>query len=541
MRVTAKLMKERKWAFCLIFFVLCFNPLFYFWAGDISLKDKCMSWIICTVSGLAFSCLDLFLKKRGEKIYLSLFFLLSLVPNLVVWSYLYLSDLYMKRDMFWVIFNSNITESTEYVQQFITWPFFLTAFIYIGLGLGFILKTNSRQAIPVGKFPLIFTFSILIILTDISLQYLSQAIPTLEFYKSYLLFRKEFYVFEKEKKLRMQLTTEVHCMLPDSTKHTFIILLGESTTTCHMGIYGYFRKTTPRMESRRKELAIFTDVITPDTHTYGVMQKTLTFANHKYPEYYKEKASVVELFNAAGFETYWIANNPILDKWGASYGVIAQGVHQISDVSLSKKPDEIVLNDLKKILENNESGKNKAIFIHLMGSHHAYHSRYTKPFEHFDHKEAHDLADLDFRDDKIKQTIDEYDNSILYGDFVFDSILKELEKTGESAYLLFFSDHGEEVFDTRAASGHLMSNVYPCQCRIPFILWRSERYKAENPDIVIDTSRPYSIEDVIYSISTLSKLEYVDNDQRFSIFSPEYQLPGKRLVGTEDYEEILKK
>jgi heptose-I-phosphate ethanolaminephosphotransferase len=86
-----------------------------------------------------------------------------------------------------------------------------------------------------------------------------------------------------------------------------------------------------------------------------------------------------------------------------------------------------------------------------------------------------------------------------------------------------------------------MSNVYPCQCQIPFVLWRSEKYKEENPDIVIDTTRPYSIEDVIYSLSTLSRLTYKDNDQTLSIFSADFADPGKRLVGKEDYEDVLKK
>jgi heptose-I-phosphate ethanolaminephosphotransferase len=521
--------------------VLFFIPCFYFWAEDVTLKDKCNAWLICFVTGLALSVFDLFFKKRGEKIYLSLLFLLSLAPNLINWSYLFLSNLYMKRDMYWVIFNSNIVESTEYVQQFITWPIFSTAIIYLGLGIFFIRKTRSKQSLPIRKNPLLFALPIMIAMTDISLQYASQTVPTLEFYKSYVLFCREYVLFEKEKALRMQLTMDIRCHLPNTTNHVFVVILGESTTVCHMGIYGYFRETTPFLENHRNELDIYTDVVTSDTHTYGVMQKALTFANHQHPEYYKQKASVVELFNAAGFETYWIANNPILDKWGASYGVVAQQARTLYDVSLAKQPDEIVLAGLKKILHEDSEGRNKLIFIHLLGNHHAYRSRYPKTFEYYDHERDNDLADLGFRDANMKQTIDEYDNSIRYGDFVYNLILDEVKKTNTSSCVLFFSDHGEEVFDTRNANGHHMTNVYPCQCRIPFILWRSEQYKEENPEIIIDTARPYSIEDVIYSISTLSKLDYTDNDQTCSIFSKEYQAPAKRMVGKEHYEDILKK
>ena len=31
---------EKKWTFILIYFILLFNPIFYFWADNISLKDK---------------------------------------------------------------------------------------------------------------------------------------------------------------------------------------------------------------------------------------------------------------------------------------------------------------------------------------------------------------------------------------------------------------------------------------------------------------------------------------------------------------------
>jgi heptose-I-phosphate ethanolaminephosphotransferase len=540
MQITAGLLKEKKWAFCLIFFILLFNPLFYFWAEDVSLKDKYFHWITCIIVGLAFSGIDLFLQKKKEKIYLTILFLLSLAPNMIVWSYLYLSNLYMKRDMFWVIFNSHLHESEEYLQHFIPWQIVLVAVVYIGLSLFFIIKAHSEKALSSKKYPALFVFSILIILTDISLQYLSQAVSTLDFYKSYVLFKRENKLFEKERELRSHLKIEVESTLPDSINHVFVVLLGESTTTCHMSLYGYFRETTPRMEARRGELDIFTDVVTPDTHTFGVMQKVLSFANHQHPDYYREKASIVELFNAAGFETYWISNKAFLTKWGGSYGVIAQSAKHIYDLSLAKQTDERVVPSLKEVLNDGKSG-NKIIFIHVMGNHHAYVSRYTKSFNHFNHKRDKDLADLEFRDEKMKQTIDEYDNSILYGDFVYDSILKELEKIDASSYFLFFSDHGEEVFDTRATSGHLMSNVYPCQSQIPFVLWRSEKYKAENPDIVIDTARPYSIEDVIHAISTLSGLNYVDYDQTLSIFAPGYKAPEKRMVGKEDYEDILKK
>jgi len=534
------LVAEKKWSFLLIYFILLFNPVFYFWAENISLLDKSMAWLTVIVVGLALCCISLFLKKKGEKIYLIVLFLLSLAPNLIVWSYLYISDLYMKRDMFWVIFTTHATESKEFVGQFVSWQMILAGITYILAGIFFLVKARSKQALSIRKYWGLFTFSVLIVLASIILQYLVQAIPTFDFYKSRVLYSMENRIFQKEKELRRNLKMDVQCILPDSINHTFVVIIGESTTSCHMSLYGYFRETTPLMDSQREELDIYTDVITPDTHTFGVMQKVLTFASHDHPEYFRQKPSMVEMFNSAGFETYWISNKAFLTKWGGSYGIIAEEAEHLYDLSPYKQPDGIVVPYLEEILNDSIQG-NKIIFIHLMGNHHAYNSRYPKSFEYFDYEKRGDL-DADFRNASMKETIDEYDNSILYGDFVFNSILEQIKKINGSSSLLFFADHGEEVYDYRDARGHFMSNVFPSQCQIPFVLWRSETYKKEMPDIVIDTSRPYSIENVIYSLSSLTGLQYEENNQEASIFSAAYKIPGRRLVGAEDYDrEIIHK
>ncbi|MDR0798856.1 MAG: sulfatase-like hydrolase/transferase [Dysgonamonadaceae bacterium] len=540
MKLQTNLLKTHTPAFILIFFILFFIPVFYFWADDISLKDKQMGLLTCLIVGLALSVIDLFLQKRVEKIYLTVLFLLSLAPNLIVWSYLYISNIYMKRDMYWVIFNSHYSESREYFEQFIPWQIIIVAGIYIAIGIFLIAKAHTQQSLSIKQRPFLFAVPVLLVITSISFQYLSQTIPTFEFYKSYFLFLQEHRNFLQEQANRDRIKAEVRSALSDSIRHVFVIAIGESETICHMSIYGYPRATTPYMDSLRSELDVYTDVVTPDTHTYGALQKVLTFASHQHPEYYASKPSIMDLFNAAGYETYWISTQPLLDKWGASYGVIAAQADHTYDLSVVKQHDEIVIPTLHKILTDSIQ-RDKVVFIHLLGNHHSYKSRYPGSFDHFNAKRDNDVEDLGFREDHMKKTIDEYDNSVLYGDYVWYSILSELKLLNCSSYFLFFSDHGEEIYETRNVSGHLMENVYPCQAQIPFILWRSEHYKAEIPGLVIDPSRSYNTEDAIYSISTLSGLEYKDYNPSLSLFSEEYKEPQRRIVGKEDYEMILRK
>jgi heptose-I-phosphate ethanolaminephosphotransferase len=539
-RPLAALLAERKWILALIFFTVLFNPLFYFRADNIIPITRFSNWLACLATGGALAVFSLYLRSRGGKIYAGILFLLSLAPNLIVWSYLYLSNLYLRRDMFWVIFGSYTSEAKEYVQHFAVPEQYAAVALYAGFGLFCILKIRHARKLPPGRYKGLAAAAALTLVTVAGFQYLSQAVPTIEFYKSYLLFGIENRKFQQEIAHRRLLEADVKSLLPDTANHVFVILIGESTSICHMSLYGYFRRTTPRMDARAGELDVFLDVVTPDTHTIGTLQKALTFADHLHPEYYHRKASVVELFNDAGFETYWISNQVFLSKWGGSYGVIASQAEHVYDLSAANQPDGVVIPVFRDILSDGCKG-NKVIFIHLMGSHHIYDFRYPDDFAYFDHRETHDLPDAGFRTEPMKATIDAYDNSIRYGDFVYDSLLEALEETDASSWLLFFSDHGEEVFDTRKSSGHHMSNVYPCQSQIPFVLWRSERYRRENPRIVIDPSRPYSTEQVIHSISTLSGLSYHDYDPSQSLFTTAYIAPQTRKVGEEDYQHILKK
>jgi len=538
-KINSQLLSEKKWAFILIFFILLFNPVFYFWADNINIKDKYLAWLICIIVGFALSFINLFLKKRGEKIYLSILFALSATPNIIVWTYLFISNTYMSQDMYWVIIDTNSSETAEYFNQFIPWQSLLTTLIYITLGIFLIVKTRSKQSISLKKHWTWFSLSVIIVLSSIFLQYLAQAMPVVDFYRSNIMFLKERREFDKEKEIRKKQGIDVRCALPDSTNHLFVVVIGESMSTCHISRYGYFRETTPVMDSLSGEFDVYTDVITPDTYTVGVMKKALSFADSSHPEYYTLKPSIIELFNTAGFETYWISNQNFLDKWRGSHGAVAQQAKHIYNLAPLKQHDEILIPYLQEALHDSISG-NKIIFVHLKGSHHTYNCRYPKDFDYFNCEKRGDLV-AGFRNDYMKKTIDEYDNSIRYTDFVLGSIFRQIKDLNTSSCLLFFSDHGEEVYDTRTVGGHFMSNVHPCQCKIPFILWRSEKYRENVSDLVIDISRPYSIEDVIYSLSTLCCLEYEGNNPARSIFSAEYKIPSKRMVGKENYENILKK
>ncbi len=537
-----ELLAKKKWTIVFISFVILFTVPFYAFTENLTRKDIFLAWIVNLFAVIAFSAISLFLKGKWEKAYLIVLFILSLFPNLIVFSYMYIASMHMYHDMFWVIFATNPAESQEYVDKAVPWRLIWSVVGYIVVA-SFLLylslsSKSSSQNKSLKNNKIFFAFCITVLVAIASSQVLSKSFGSIDFYKSCYRFFAENYKIKKEVGLHKHGKMDVACNLK-STGNTFIVIIGESLSRNHMHLYGYNRQTTPELDSMKNELHVYTDVVSPDTHTIAVLKYVLTFADHDNPEYYFDKPSIVDLFDYAGFKTYWISNQELLSKWGGSYGIIAQGSDYVYDLSKEKKPDEIVLPALNKILDE-KTEENKIIFIHLMGSHNAYKYRYPENFSRFDYKKDI-IPDKPYLNDDDRKLIDEYDNSVLYTDFVVSSIIKEMQKKEDAAScVVFFSDHAEEVFDYRHVVGHFIQGTSRYQCEVPFILWYSDAYQKENPNLVIKENRPFITEDFIYSISSLAGLSYKDFKPERSLFDTKYT-PKVRWVGDITYEEVLKK
>ena len=90
-----------------------------------------------------------------------------------------------------------------------------------------------------------------------------------------------------------------------------------------------------------------------------------------------------------------------------------------------------------------------------MGNHTQYSKRYPSGFEMFSGN-----------DDSEDKVVAAYDNSILYNDFVVDSFFTILENYSERhpnvrISALYFSDHGENVYDEGDYAGHDYSGNIP--------------------------------------------------------------------------------
>lgn len=324
----------------------------------------------------------------------------------------------------------------------------------------------------------------------------------------------------------------------DNAKETIVIVIGESTTKHHLGIYGYTRNTTPNLEKLRKELVIFNDVISPHTHTIPSLEKVLTFGNTNKLEA-KANGSIIQLVKAAGYKTYWISNQIPLGINETMVSIVAKAADysyfsNLGDEKELRSLDERVLPILETTLKKTDT--KKIIFVHLLGTHTQYKNRYPEPFNKFK-----TIPSTPFGTEQAYEAINQYDNAVLYNDFIIGEIialLKANATSNEKQQLIYFSDHGEDVYQTVDFNGHSEAiGSYP-MFEIPFLFWSNQKTDLERYSAYVN--RKYMTDQFIFSIADLLAISFEGMQPENSIFHPNFK-EQKRLVKRNlDFDSSIK-
>lgn len=307
-------------------------------------------------------------------------------------------------------------------------------------------------------------------------------------------------------------------------KNLYVLVIGESTTRRNLGLYGYYRNTTPKLKEIEKELLMYKNVVSPHAFTIGSLRETLTLNNFKK----EEESSLVQLMNEAGFKTFWLSNQRPIGPYESLVTKISKASDEVqftnSAIAGSVTPyDEVLLSYFEEALQ--DPADKKFIVLHILGTHMQYNNRYPENFDFFK-----DRPQSNFEDELAYSRINSYDNAIRYMDHIIREIIEMTREQQLSSYVLYFSDHGEEVFHNRYFAGHLEGNPTKDMFEVPLILWQSEKFKKQNPVYEGNLKMPYVLDDFIYSFADLSQLHFSQMDLQKSIFSPTFQ-PKKRMVG----------
>lgn len=293
------------------------------------------------------------------------------------------------------------------------------------------------------------------------------------------------------------------------------VILGESLSKLHMNAYGYSLPTTPKLNERlqNKETIKCDSVITPKTVISLSIRNIMTFYEDTAELPWYRYHTLPAVMQAAGYKTYWLSNQ---DSFNTGDNNSTAGIASTSSVvefahqrHASEERYGYFDEDILPLLDSQMQKVPQKAFLclHLMGSHRRYTNRYPANFGKFG------IEDIkkDISTEK-KQTIAEYDNSVLYNDSIIDEIIKRFEK--QDAIVFYFPDHGEEVYDTRNMCGHGLNNPSAPMREIPFLIWTSATFKEKHPKLIkrmqSATNRPFNTTNLIHTIMDICGIQTQD-------------------------------
>ena len=330
-----------------------------------------------------------------------------------------------------------------------------------------------------------------------------------------------------------------------------VVVIGESYIKWHSQLYGYNLETTPNMyrEMRDGRLFAFNDVISSSNSTSVVMRDLLCCNNSSAKEKWFDNPSFLTIFKKAGYNVYFWDNqcqSSVLSNYSYVLNnfIYNPELEQIFYTQTNSKPydyDADLVNDFNAVCNLSEQ-KNLIVF-HLLGQHVAPSKRF--PRDSFGFFTAKGIKRDDaYLTDKMKEYIADYDNATLYNDYVMNKIFDKFKDS--NTILLYFSDHGDEAYDFRAHCGRYHGELTPMvlkyQYDIPFVVWCSDTYKKNNPDVVNSicqaVDRPFVLDNVcnmLFNIGGISTSYYREN---LDLISPNYQCQERLVKGEFIYEEI---
>ena len=454
-------------------------------------------------------------QRRLKQLYLFfsyLFAIISAVINIVLQIKF---DSYLSYDIIEALLGTNPNESKEFIESFIDYKVILliisllivTVIVYIVFRK---IKNNPNPACIYGGV-LLTIISFCLILRNPTV---AEVVPV--FTVARILYEQPP---SNLKLTNPKIIINEKSLLPEN----IVIIIGESFARYHSSLYGYEKTTNPLLNKLKENgsLFVYNDVSSPATRTINAFKSIMS--TYKSEKDSKQKwyncTTIIEIMKILGYQTVWISNqsnkalmNNVISKYA--------NLCDIEIFTNEKLTYDEVLLDAYRSLNLSESGK-KCVFFHLMGSHAAFNRRYPKTYDCF-------KAD-DYINCKQNQrvTLAEYDNSVLYNDYIVREIITLFEDKETIAF--YFSDHGLDIYkssDNYCSHGNDNNEVSAFFAKqIPFMIYLSNTYKYTHPNethyVMNNIDNNFNTNNFIYSLMDITGTRFANNDdvQNLSLFS----------------------
>ncbi len=305
------------------------------------------------------------------------------------------------------------------------------------------------------------------------------------------------------------------------------MVFGESADMHHLSLYGYPLATMPVLDSMSDSLFIFRDALASSKFTSDNMERMLSMKKDTDSDGWWNHSLIIDIMNAAGYETFWLSNQEKSGIWSNATGVISSRASKSkfigktsSEDHLLQKYDEELIPELRDALR--DSLNPKFIALHLIGSHFAYGNRYPEDRQYFSSLDIEKWRPRDWMNSNKYQIAANYDNSIRYTDSITGIIFDLVSRQPKPSIVLYVSDHGEDVYDNGDYCGRNIRNL-----RVPFVVYANRAYREAYPETIealeSSTTKKISTANLPFAPMTLTGTQSPDYDATYDFLSPQYK------------------
>ncbi|MGC1244563.1 MAG: phosphoethanolamine transferase [Chryseosolibacter sp.] len=350
-------------------------------------------------------------------------------------------------------------------------------------------------------------------------------------------------VFLNKNHLRQAEDFTFRAVKGDSLTHrqVYVLVIGESSRYDRWQVNGYHRATSPRLAARQ-DLLSFSDVIAGAHYTWVSVPQIITRATpDNYDLQYREK-SILQAFRETGFKTVWLSNQSDQDIfWSGSITLHAKTA-DVSFFSPTYSPnlefERIHDGRLLPLLDSMLRADNSNLFIvmHTMGNHWEYSQRYPEAFDKFKPSGYTQTINPPNAGNR-EAVLNSYDNSILYADFILDSVLNTVNRHAEISAVTYISDHGEDLFDAQADQIDFHFRPSAATLHVPLFVWTSDLYKRHYPEkqnnLEAHVSEKIGAENIFYTLADMAHISVEGFDSKKSIAHRNFQPSLQKYYGDD--------
>lgn len=340
----------------------------------------------------------------------------------------------------------------------------------------------------------------------------------------------------------------------------YVMVVGETARAHNFSLYGYPRNTNPLL-SKTPGIKAFPNVTTQSNTTHKSVPMLLSAASAEDFERLFHEKGILAAFKEAGFHTVFISNqlpnHSFIDFLGEQADEhyflkkedALQGNHY--DEDLLQKLDEILPKaDASSSAHYHYRYRKLFVVLHTYGSHFNYQERYPRSFAYFKPDSRSEAKSENRRD-----LLNAYDNTIRYTDYILHGIIERLQKwegvqtKTDGVYdqpisaMLYTSDHGENIFDDeRSLFLHAAPKASDYELHVPFIIWTSEGFSKQYPDILkaLGENRSKQVQSSLSAFHTMLGIGGIQTHYRqdeYSVASDKYH--PLKLLYLDDHDEAI--